>query len=125
MSLMLRPVNPYQRLNVFEECAVIDYGDTEVAPGYLPESFERIEAALTPLATRDVQTPEAGGPTAREIVRLVRGLRGLDLVGADVVEMNPNYDAGQITALLAATVAAEVLALVAAHRRDARAALTG
>jgi arginase family enzyme len=48
-------------------------------------------------------------------------LRGLGLAGADVVEMNPNYDLGQISALLAATVTAEILALIAAHRRDQRA----
>jgi agmatinase len=255
--LMLRPINPYQGLNVFEECAIVDYGDADVVPGYLPESFERIEAAMAPLVTRGVipiglggdhsvalpelralgrahgplavlhfdshtdtwdtyfagqrhsagtafrrgveegvidapasmqigmrgslfsnqdiqqsldlgyevvttdqmldggvdplarrildkfrgrkvflsfdldvvdpafapgvQTPEAGGPSAREILRLLRSLRGLDLVGADVVEMNPSYDPGQISALLAATVAAEILALVAAHRRDRRA----
>lgn len=256
MSLMLRPINPYQDLNVFEECGIVDYGDTDVVPGYLPESFECIEAALAAVAARGVipiglggdhsialpelralgkvhgplavlhfdshtdtwdtyfagqrhsagtafrrgveegwidapaslqvgmrgslfsrddiqqsldlgyevvttdqmldgglealarrirrklggrkvflsfdldvvdpafapgvQTPEAGGPSAREILRLLRSLRGLDLAGADVVEMNPNYDAGQITALLGATVAAEILALIAAHKRDGR-----
>ena len=36
MSLMLRPINPYQDLNVFEECAIVDYGDADVVPGYLP-----------------------------------------------------------------------------------------
>jgi agmatinase len=256
MSLMLRPINPYHGLNVFEEVGIVDYGDTQVAPGYLPESFAQIETALAPLAERGViplgiggdhsialpelralgkvhgplavlhfdshtdtwdtyfagqrhsagtafrrgveegwidaraslqvgmrgslfssediqqsidlgyevvttdqmldggvdalaarirerlgrrkvflsfdldvvdpafapgvQTPEAGGPTAREILRLLRGLGGLDLVGADVVEMNPNYDPGQITALLAATVAAEILALVAVGKRRGR-----
>ena len=256
MSLMLRPINPYQNLNVFEECAIVDYGDADVVPGYLPESFERIEAALAPLVARrvipigiggdhsialpelralgrrhgplavlhfdshtdtwdtyfagqrhsagtafrrgveeglidahasmqigmrgslfssqdieqslalgyevvstdqmldasvdtlarrilakfrgrrvflsfdldvvdpafapGVQTPEAGGPSARDVLRLLRSLRGLDLAGADVVEMNPNYDPGQISALLAATVVAEILALIAAHRRDHR-----
>jgi agmatinase len=59
-------------------------------------------------------------PSAREILRLSRSLRGLDLAGADVVEMNPNYDPAQISALLAATVAAEILALIAAHRHDRR-----
>jgi arginase family enzyme len=83
---------------------------------FLSFDLDVVEPAFAP----GVQTPEAGGPTAREILRLLRSLRGLDLVGADVVEMNPNYDAGQITALLGATVAAEVLALIAAHRRDAR-----
>jgi arginase family enzyme len=38
MSLILRPVNPYQDLNVFEECAIVDYGDADGVPGYLPES---------------------------------------------------------------------------------------
>ena len=39
--------------------------------------------------------------------------------------MNPNYDPGQISALLAATVTAEILALIAAHRRDQRAPPAG
>lgn len=61
-----------------------------------------------------VQTPEAGGPSARESLDLIRRLRGLEIAGCDVVEVNPLYDnPGQITALLAATVAAEFLALIA------------
>jgi arginase family enzyme len=84
---------------------------------FLSFDLDVVDPAFAP----GVQTPEAGGPSAREILRLLRGLRGLDLAGADVVEMNPNYDPGQISALLAATVAAEILALIAAHRRDQRA----
>jgi len=83
---------------------------------FLSFDLDVVDPAFAP----GVQTPEAGGPSAREILRLLRSLRGLDLVGADVVEMNPSYDAGQISALLAATVAAEILALIAARRRDAR-----
>jgi agmatinase len=50
----------------------------------------------------------------------LRALPGLELVGADVVETNPLYDGpGQVTALLAATVALEILALVAAARSTA------
>ena len=46
---------------------------------------------------------------------LLRQLRGIDLVGCDVVELNPLFDGpGQITALLAATVLAELIALRAA-----------
>ena len=81
---------------------------------FLSFDLDVVDPAFAP----GVQTPEAGGPSARDILRLIRRLRGLDLVGADVVEMNPNYDPGQISALLAATVAAEILALIAAHRRD-------
>ena len=253
MSLMLRPINPYHRLNVFSEIGVVDYGDTDLMPGYLPQSFARIEAALAPIVaagviplgiggdhsialpearalgrrygplsvlhfdahtdtwdvyfgeqthsagtafrrgveegwidarqslqigmrgslfsdadiqqsldlgyeviTSDelaeagpeamaariraklgdrpvflsfdmdvfdpafapgVQTPEAGGPTSREMLRLLRLLGGLRLVGADVVEVNPSYDPAQVTALLAATVASEILALVAVRKR--------
>ena len=48
---------------------------------------------------------------------LVRGLRGLDLVGADVVEVSPPYDGpGQITSLLAANLLFELLSLVALAR---------
>ena len=61
MSLMLRPINPYQDLNVFEECAIVDYGDADVVPGYLPESFERIEAAMAPLVSLDVIPVGLGG----------------------------------------------------------------
>jgi agmatinase len=83
---------------------------------FLSFDLDVVDPAFAP----GVQTPEAGGPSARESLRLSRSLRGLDLAGADVVEMNPNHDPGQISALLAATVAAEILALIAAHRRDQR-----
>lgn len=73
---------------------------------------------VDPAGAPGVQTPEAGGPSARETLALLRHLRNLDIIGFDVVETNPLYDnAGQITALLAATVAAELLALIAFERR--------
>jgi agmatinase len=59
-------------------------------------------------------TPEVGGLTSFEALSLVRSLVGTTLVGADVVEVSPPYDgAGQVTALLAANVAYEFLALTA------------
>jgi len=63
-------------------------------------------------------TPEVGGPTSRDALRLVRGLRGLDLVGFDLVEVQPQYDHGEITSLLAGTLLHEFLTLVALNRRD-------
>jgi arginase family enzyme len=72
---------------------------------------------VDPSAAPGVQTPEAGGPTARETLQIIRALHGIDLVGCDVVEANPLYDStGQITALLAATIMAEFLALLASRR---------
>ena len=54
-------------------------------------------------------TPEVGGFSSREIVRLVRGLRPLDVVGFDLVEVAPPYDHGEVTAILAANLAYELL----------------
>ena len=69
---------------------------------------------VDPAAAPGVATPEAGGPTARETLSLIRHLTGLNIVGCDVVEVCPMYDnPGQITALLAATIASELLALIA------------
>ena len=85
-------------------------GDT---PVFLTFDMDFVDPASAP----GVQTPEAGGPNAREVLAIMRALHGLDIVGADVVETNPLYDGpGQITSLLAATVAAEILALIAQHR---------
>ena len=84
------------------------------APAFLTFDMDFVDPASAP----GVQTPEAGGPSAREALTILRALHGLDLVGCDVVETNPSFDGpGQITALLAATVAAELLALLAATRR--------
>jgi guanidinopropionase len=55
-----------------------------------------------------------GGLTSHEAQRLVRGLAGVDLVGADVVEVSPPFDGpGQITALLAANLLFEILCVIA------------
>jgi guanidinopropionase len=54
-----------------------------------------------------------GGFTSREALRLVRGLRGIDVVGADVVEVSPPLDPTGMTAMVGATVLFEALCLVA------------
>ena len=63
-------------------------------------------------------TPEAGGPSAREMLAIVRGLTGIDFVGFDVVEVIPAYDPAGQTATLAANLAYEMLSLAALRRRD-------
>jgi agmatinase len=76
---------------------------------------------IDPSAAPAVQTPEAGGPTARETLQILRALHDINLVGCDVVEANPLYDGpGQITALMAATVIAELMALLASQRAGAK-----
>jgi agmatinase len=64
-------------------------------------------------------TPEIGGFTTWEVQSLLRRLTGLNYVGFDVVEVIPEYDVAQNTALVAANVVYEFLALLAeARRRD-------
>jgi agmatinase len=60
-----------------------------------------------------VGTPEAGGPSSMQALALLRACRGLDLAGADVVEVVPEMDCGNLTATFAATVAYELLSLIA------------
>jgi len=71
---------------------------------------------VDPASAPGVQIPEAGGPTARECLSLLRKMTGINFIGADVVEHNPHHDAGDVTALLAATFGAEILALMAHHK---------
>jgi agmatinase len=69
--------------------------------------------ALDPAHAPGTGTPEPGGLTTREVQQILHGLAGLDLVGADVVEVAPAYDHAEITALAAANLVYEFLALFA------------
>jgi agmatinase len=60
-------------------------------------------------------TPECGGPTSMQALALLRACRGLHIVGADVVEVLPDLDSSHLTVTLAATVAWEILSLMAAE----------
>lgn len=61
-------------------------------------------------------TPEVGGLTSHQMLQLLRGLAGLELAGADLVEVAPLYDHAQITAILAANLVFEMLSVMALHR---------
>jgi len=64
-------------------------------------------------------TPEVGGFTSSEAIDLIRGLKGLNFVGFDVVEVLPDYDVAEITALLAANIVYEFLSLIAINKKMA------
>ena len=82
-------------------------------PCYLTFDIDAVDPAFAP----GTGTPEVGGLTSHEAQRLVRGFAGLDLVGADVVEVSPPFDGpGQITALLAANLLFEILCVIARNR---------
>ncbi|MGY4650043.1 agmatinase [Mycobacterium sp. URHB0021] len=61
-------------------------------------------------------TPEAGGMTSRELLEVLRGFDGLQLVGADIVEVAPAYDHAEITGVAAANLAYEFVSLFARNR---------
>lgn len=55
--------------------------------------------------------------TSRELLAIIRGLDGADLVGADIVEVSPAYDHAEITGVAAANVAYELISLLAKKAR--------
>lgn len=78
-------------------------------PVYVSVDIDVLDPAHAP----GTGTPEPGGLTTRELQELLRGLDGLPIAGADVVEVSPPYDHAELTALAAAQVAYELLALLA------------
>jgi agmatinase len=76
---------------------------------------------LDPAFAPGTGTPEVGGLSSAEALAFVRALRGIDLAGADVVEVSPPYDGpGQPTALAAANIAYELLSLRAVAVAEAQ-----
>ncbi len=69
--------------------------------------------ALDPVYAPGTGTPEIGGLTTYDSLLMIRGLRGLNLVGGDVVEVSPPFDMSGNTALVAVTIMFEILCLLA------------
>jgi guanidinopropionase len=88
------------------------------APTYISFDIDAVDPAFAP----GTGTPEFAGLTSREVNRLLRGLRNLNLIGADVVEVSPPFDPSGGTALAAANIAFELLCLLAeaVAKRNAR-----
>jgi len=76
---------------------------------YLSLDIDSADPAFAP----GTGTPEVGGLTSHQLLQLVRGLKGLDIVGYDLVEVSPPYDHQDITAILAANLVFEYLSLLA------------
>jgi agmatinase len=85
-------------------------------PTYISFDIDSLDPAFAP----GTGTPEAGGLTTREAMELVRGCAGLNIVGGDVVEVAPQYDATTNTAQAAAQMLFELLSVVALARRKSR-----
>jgi agmatinase len=78
-------------------------------PVYVTVDIDSADPAFAP----GTGTPEVGGLTSYQLLQLVRGLHGLNLIGFDLVEVSPPFDHSDITAILASNIVFEYLSLVA------------
>jgi agmatinase len=81
-------------------------------PTYLSIDIDVLDPAFAP----GTGTPETAGLNSRELMAMVRGFLGANIVGADVVEVSPPYDHAEITGIAAANLAYEYVALFEAAR---------
>jgi agmatinase len=84
----------------------------EDAPVYVSVDIDVLDPSHAP----GTGTPEAGGLTSRELIGILRGMAGCNIVGADIVEVAPPFDHAEITSVAAAHVAYELLGLFALRR---------
>jgi guanidinopropionase len=89
-----------------EACEILGDG-----PVYVSFDIDSLDPSVAP----GTGTPEIGGLSAREAQRMLRSLRGINIIGADVVEVSPPFDPSGLTALTGATMMFEILCAVASH----------
>jgi len=77
-------------------------------PVYITLDIDVVDPAFAP----GTGTPQVGGLSSAQILELVRSLRGLHLVGCDLVEVSPPFDSGEITSLLAANLLYELICVM-------------
>lgn len=78
-------------------------------PTYISFDVDVLDPAFAP----GTGTPEIGGMTTLQAQQMIRGLRGLNLIGADIVEVSPPFDQGGATALVGATMMFELMCILA------------
>jgi guanidinopropionase len=74
-------------------------------PTYVSYDIDFVDPAFAP----GTGTPEVGGPSSFQAISVVRELDGVDIVGADLVEVSPPFDVGGTTSWLAASIMFELL----------------
>jgi len=84
-------------------------------PAFISFDIDVVDPAFAP----GTGTPEAGGPSAHDMLVILRALTGIEFIGFDVVEVIPAYDPAAQTAMLAANLFYEMLSLVALRRAGA------
>ena len=83
-------------------------------PMYLSIDIDVLDPAHAP----GTGTPEIAGMSTRELVGVLRGLAGLNIISADVVEVSPAYDHAELTSLSAATTVFEITNLFAYSKKQ-------
>ena len=83
-------------------------------PMYLSIDIDVLDPAHAP----GTGTPEIAGMSSRELVGVLRGLAGLNIISADVVEVSPAYDHAELTSLSAATTVFEITNLFAYSKKQ-------
>ena len=83
-------------------------GSSGDAPVYLSFDIDGLDPAFAP----GTGTPEIGGLSVHQGLEIIRALRGVNLVGADLVEISPPYDPHGTTALVGANLAFEMLCVM-------------
>jgi agmatinase len=131
VQIGMRTPNDTMGFNVFDMNAVVDLGvsglvaaiheHTAGLPIYLTVDIDALDPAFAPATG----TPVAGGLTTAQLRSMLFRLFGMDIVGADLVEVAPHYEGpAQITALAGATIAHDELHLLAGAPRRATPART-
>ncbi|MDW7550680.1 agmatinase [Pseudoalteromonas sp. SCSIO 43201] len=82
-------------------------------PVYLTFDIDCLDPAFAP----GTGTPVCGGLTSNKVLKILRALQGLNMIGMDVVEVSPSYDQSELTAIAAATIAHELLHLWAVKHK--------
>jgi len=111
MGFTLLPWDDLAQLGTGAAAAAVDRAGGKA---FLTFDIDFVDPAYAP----GTGTPECGGPTSMQALALLRACRGLHIVAADVVEVLPDLDSSHLTATLAATVAWEILSLIAAERGE-------
>lgn len=116
----IQPVSPNGGYNIIYANDALAMGPEAVAqqvrarigantPVYITLDVDALDPAFAP----GTGSPVAGGPTTSELRRFLKALDGLNVIGGDVVEVNPLYDPTQATAIVGATLAIDLLYLMA------------
>jgi agmatinase len=127
VQIGIRTPNDTHGFNVLDMQALEGLGSAAIAarivettrglPVYLTVDIDALDPAFAPATG----TPVVGGMSSAQLRGVLHRLQGLDIVGADVVEVAPHYEGpAQITALAGATIAQDLLHLLALSPRRAR-----